>query len=93
METTVPIWLTCVIGVGVVFAGLICLVLICSIIGLFFKNVVKEKPVSATAPAPAVQDNTDPAKRGELVAAASAAIAESLGKDVNAIRIVSFKKK
>ena len=89
----VPVWLTCVIGVGVVFSGLVCLVLICSLMGLIFKKFVKEQPKAQTAPASAAQDDTDPAKRGELVAAASAAIAESLGKDVNAIRIVSFRKK
>ena len=89
----VPVWSTCVLGIGVVFAALICLVLICSLMGMIFKKLVKEKPQTPTAAAPLTQDDTDPAKRVELVAAASAAIAESLGKDVSAIRIVSFRKK
>jgi len=48
-------------------------------------------PAVAAAPAAAVSV-TDDAKRGELIAAVSAALAEELGEDVTAIRILSFKK-
>lgn len=89
----VPVWMTCVIGVGVVFAGLLFLILICSFMGLFFKNKPVEKKNTVKSAPVSTDNNIDPKERGNLVAAASVAIAESLGKDVSAIRIISFKKK
>ena len=79
-------------GIGTVFIGLICIVILCKIIGLFCrgaakKNVEVSKPCEAVANAPAVIPN-----RGEVVAAISAAIAEELGTDVTGIRILSIKK-
>lgn len=79
-----------VIGVSVVFIGLICLVILCKFVGLFCNIGSKkdEKPVS--------NKNTNIAQpienRQEIVAAVSAAVAEELGTDVGAIRILSFKK-
>ena len=83
-----------VLGVGTVFFGLICLVLLCKIIG-FFCNVAAKKEKST-----AVTENHTPAtlqvqpieNREEIVAAVSAVIAEELGTDVSALRILSFKK-
>ncbi len=84
---------TVLIGVGAVFAGLICIIIMCKIVGLFCGA---KKPVdnAATVPAtpvasakPQVIEN-----RQEIIAAVSAAIAEDLGTDVSSIRILSFKK-
>lgn len=83
-------------GVGTVFVGLICIVILCKIIGAFRNagkktseedraSVVNAAP-AATA-APAVIEN-----RQEIIAAVSAVAAEELGTDVSAIRIISFKK-
>lgn len=79
-------------GVGTVFIGLICIVVLCKIIGLLCRGAAKKnaevaKPPVAVQNAPAVIPN-----RGELVAAISAAIAEELGTDVTGIRILSIKK-
>ena len=82
---------TVVLGVGVVFAGLISIIILCKITSAICMAVQKNnKPVAQkTAPAtePAVIEN-----RQEIIAAVSAVIAEELGTDISAIRIHSFKK-
>ncbi len=84
-------------GVGTVFVGLVLIILVCKIMGFAVgKSIDTVKTVSpATTTAP-VQSNTQTStvieNKGELVAAISAAVAENLGRDVEAIRIVSIKK-
>ena len=51
----------------------------------------KETPVAAPAAPVASAANAIP-NRGELIAAVSTAVAEELGEDISAIRILSFKK-
>ncbi len=81
----------CLMGMGVTFIGLACLIFLTVIMGKichkFEKKTVKNEEKTVPA-APA----GDIANRGELIAAVSAAIAEELGTDVSAIRIHSFKK-
>lgn len=80
-----------VVGIGTVFAGLISIVIICKIVGLFCGAAKKEKKVKEAAPAaPAVSAPIE--NRGEIIAAVCAAAAEELGTDVSAIRVRSFKK-
>lgn len=83
------------LGLGIVFVGLICIIIICKIMSFIVTRIVGEKkdepaPVAAAAPvsAPAPIEN-----RGALSAAIAAAIAEDLGTDVSGIRIVSIKRK
>lgn len=82
-----------VLGIGVVFVGLICIVLLCKIVSAFCM-LGEGKKKDNTAPVP----NTVAAKaqpiqnRQEIIAAVSACIAEELGTDISAIRILSFKK-
>jgi len=81
-----------VLGVGVVFAGLISIVILCKITGALCTAMNKsaQKEQEKTAPiasAPTIIEN-----RQEIVAAVSAVIAEELGTDISAIRIHSFKK-
>lgn len=73
-------------GVGTVFFGLICLILLVWVMGRIFRSV--EGPAPAPQPAP----ERVSANSGEIAAAISAAIAEELGTDVSAFRIVSIKK-
>lgn len=79
------------LGLGIVFVGLICIVFLCyitgKVVGLLQK---KEAPQKAVPAAPAVAEAIP--NRGELVAAISCCLAEELGTDVQAIRIVSLKK-
>ncbi len=84
------------LGIGTVFVGLICLVLICYIMSALIKifaNGDKQKdtkvknPVQSSSPAVStVQD------KGEFAAAIAVAIAEDLGTDVTGIRIKSVKR-
>ena len=49
-------------------------------------------PAVQAAPAPVVPAAQDTTNRQELIAAVSAALAEELGTDVSAIRVLSFRK-
>ncbi len=83
----------CLLGIGTVFIGLICLILLCKIVGLLTnkaeKTTEKATPVTAVSVSKASQTIEN---RQEIVAAVSAAIAEELGTDISALRILSFKK-
>ena len=82
----------CLMGMGTGFVGLICIVLIVSIM----RAIVRKLKGNAAAPAPVaaapVQPQVNSGKKPELIAAIAAAIAEDMGTDVSAIRIVSIKK-
>lgn len=88
------------IGMGIVFIGLICIVLLCNIMNILYdmyelqaKNKSAEKTVSPAQKAPAASPvkSADIPNRQELIAAVSAAIAEEEGTDLSAIRILSVK--
>lgn len=87
--TEIPDWFVVCMGLGTVFVGLICIIIICKIIGLFFANktVQPEKEMQPVVSAPVENEN-----RQEILAAISAAVAEDMGTDISAIRILSFKK-
>ena len=81
-------------GMGTVFFGLIAIIVLVSIMSAIVTRTDKAMKVSDSkkeeaAPAPAAGQG---AVTPELIAAVSAAIAEELGTDINAIKIVSFKK-
>ena len=80
----------CLMGMGIVFFGLICLIVLTMIMG---KVVGGHTAPASPAPAPAV---AAPAavegNRQEIAAAVSAAIAEELGTSITGIRIVSMRK-
>ncbi len=87
-----------IVGVLIVFLGLVCLIAIVTMMGMICKRLFNEKneapkavpsaaPVATAAPAPSPIPNRD-----ELIVAFSAAVAEELGTDVSAIRVVSLKE-
>ena len=89
----------CLMGVGTVFVGLICIIILVSIMSSIVRKT--DKAVKK----PDLSENYDPSRAGdmvikkstdnvtpELVAAVSAVIAEEMGADVSAIRILSLKK-
>ena len=79
----------CLMGLCTVFVGLICIIVLVSVMS----NVVRRtdaKTAAPVIPAPAAAAPT--AVTPEMVAAVAAAIAEDMGTDVSAIRIVSMKK-
>ena len=81
----------CLMGMGTVFFGLICLVALSTLMSAVLRSVGKQPAVSA----PPVPVTTVPAAGAaitpELIAAISAAVAEDLGTDVTGIRILSVK--
>ncbi len=79
------------IGFGVVFVGLVCIVILCKIVGAFC--IAANKKDTAPAPVAPVVEALEPIQnRQEIIAAVSACLAEELGEDISAIRILSFKK-
>ena len=84
-----PNWMVVVMGVGVVFVGLVLIILICKIMGLFF---IKSTKVKSNTPAAAVATSTPIENRQEIIAAVTAACAEEMGTDIAALRVISFKK-
>ena len=89
----IPTWFVVVLGMVIVFIGLICLIALISFMGAIMKKVNAKHETAAEAAAPAaVPAEADISNRGELVAAISVALAEELGKDVKAIRIHSIKR-
>ena len=79
----------CLMGLCTVFIGLICIIVLVSVMS----NVVRRTDAKTAAPAiPAPAAAVPAAVTPELVAAVAAAIAEDMGTDVSAIRIVSMKK-
>ena len=74
-------------GLGTVFAGLLCIILLVTLMSWVCArtSAPKTAPQMPAAPAPGA---VTPA----MMAAVAAAIAEDMGTDVSAIRIVSMKK-
>lgn len=76
------------LGIGTVFACLVCLVIICYIMSAVVKLLKKDKKVTDTPKS----ESATVENKGEFAAAIACAIAEDLGTDVTGIRIKSIKK-
>lgn len=81
-------------GLGTVFFGLVCIILLCYLMSYVVQKISKPTPVApvstpAAQPTPAKSTITN---REEFIAAVSSVIAEELGTDVSAIRILSVKE-
>lgn len=88
----------CIMGIGTVFVGLICLIVISNIMSAVCKMFAKPEK-EAAKPAPAKASAQTPANAGapiqnkqEIVAGVCAVIAEELGTDVSNIKVTSFKR-
>lgn len=79
-----------IMGVGIVFLGLLSIVILTTIMSAVIRAFEGKKTEAAPAAAPAAAA-APIANRGELVAAIAACVAEDLGTDVSGIRIVSIK--
>ena len=80
----------CLMGMGVTFIGLTCLIFLTLLLGKLAKGGAAPAAAAPSA-APAPTASAIP-NRQELIAAVSVALAEDLGTDVSGIRILSFKK-
>ncbi len=95
------VWFVCVLGIGVVFAGLLCLVVIVALSNAILSKKTN-KPISVEAKVSTVNEETTTApienkqemieNKQEIIAAVCAAIAEENGVSISAIRVLSFKK-
>ena len=88
-----PLFVT-LMGIGPVFFGLVCIIVLTTIMGAVLKSNAKPAPAPAAAPkaaapaAPAV--NT--AKEQEILAAVIAAVTEDLGPSASRMQITSINK-
>ena len=88
-----PLFVT-LMGIGTVFFGLVCIIVLTTIMGAVLKSNAKPAPAPAAAPkaaapaAPAV--NT--AKEQEILAAVIAAVTEDLGPSASSMQITSINK-
>ena len=82
-------------GILIVFVGLICLIALVAVLGKVCQSLLDEEGEKKAVPAPAAPAPKAVSaieNRDELIVAFSAAVAEELGTDVSAIRVVSFKE-
>lgn len=87
----------CVMGMGTVFIGLVCIVLICKLLSVVLKGfakIEKEAAPAQKAPAAAVapEMTLSQAEKSAIVAGVCACIAEELGEDASNIKVLSFKR-
>ena len=88
-----PLFVT-LMGIGTVFFGLVCIIVLTTIMGAVLKSNAKPAPAPAAAPkaaapaAPAV--NT--AKEQEILAAVIAAVTEDLGPSASRMQITNINK-
>ena len=90
--TEPAVWFVCVLGVGVVFLGLILLIGIVSTMNWITSRFVKEQPAKTESKPTPIAQTQQIENKQEILAAVCAAIAEENGTDISAIRVLSFKK-
>ena len=84
----------CAMGMGTVFIGLVCIVILCVIFSAIIgagKNKKEEKAQTAVS-APVTNNTAEIPERQKVLAAVCAVLAEELGTDVSALKVHSFKK-
>ena len=86
----------CVMGMGTVFVGLICIVFICMLMSVavraFSKNAPKQTEKAPKAAAAPQAVTLPPAEKQAIIAGVCAVIAEEIGTDVSNIKVLSFRK-
>ena len=93
MEPSIPFVI--LMGIGVVFIGLICIILLCMAMSAICRSMGDQTPApapAAAAPAAPAAPSGDIPNRQAMIAAIAVAIAEELGTDPSGIRILSVKK-
>ena len=89
----VPNAFVVVMGIGVVFIGLIFIVIICKIMGKLCSGAKTEQKTEEVVNVPVANtQNQVIENRQEIIAAVCAAAAEEMGTDISGIRVLSFKK-
>ncbi|MBO4897545.1 MAG: OadG family protein [Clostridia bacterium] len=88
----IPGWQVFLMGFGMVFIGLICIIILCSILGAICKKFIGDSPAEQPVRSAAPSQTSAIKNKGEFAAAIAAAIAEEMGTDVKGIRILSINK-
>lgn len=81
-----------IMGMGVVFIGLIAIVIICKLTGKICMSFSNKEKTEEKPEAPKTTVNIPIENKEEIIAAVCAAAAEELGTDVSALRVRSFKR-
>ena len=81
----------CLMGIGIVFLGLLCLIVLVSLMGRIFGQKNQAQDVSLPARS-VVGEPLHKDEKEQLLAAVTAAIAEDMHTDISAVRIVSIKR-
>ena len=91
MDPSIPFVI--LMGVGIVFIGLICIILLTTAMSAVCRSMGDKTPAPAPAApaAPAAQTAAIP-NRQAMIAAIAVAVAEEMGTDPAGIRILSVKK-
>ena len=84
-------WFVVAMGIGTVFTGLICIIVLSYIMSAILGKFAKA-PAATAAAAPAAPAAETIPNRQAMIAAISAAIAEDMNTDLSGIRILSVKK-
>lgn len=88
-----PLFVT-LMGIGTVFFGLICIIVLTTVMGSVLKSNAKPAPAPAAAPkaaAPAAP-SVNTAKEQEILAAVIAAVTEDLGPSASRMQITGINK-
>ena len=88
----IPNSLVVLMGIGTVFFGLICIIVLSYVMSAVCRTGTKAAPAVAEGPAAAPAQSDSIPNRQAMVAAIAAAVAEDLGTDPAGIRILSLKK-
>ena len=96
-----PLFVT-LMGIGTVFFGLVCIIVLTTIMGAVLKSNAKPAPAPAAAPKPApaaapkaaapAAPAVNTAKEQEILAAVIAAVTEDLGPSASRMQITSINK-
>lgn len=86
-----PLFVT-LMGIGTVFFGLICIIVLTTIMGSVLKSNAKPAPAAAPAAAAPAAPAVNTAKEQEILAAVIAAVTEDLGPSASRMQITSINK-
>ena len=93
MEPSIPFVI--LMGIGVVFIGLVCIILLSMAMSAVCRSMgdkTPAAPAAAAAPAAPAASTAAIPNRQAMVAAIAVAVAEEMGTDPAGIRILSIKK-
>ena len=86
-----PLFVT-LMGIGTVFFGLICIIVLTTVMGSVLKSKSKPAPAAAPAAAAPAAPAVNTAKEQEILAAVIAAVTEDLGPSASHMQITSINK-